>query len=146
MRLTAKTALVLLITILSLGADPRVQTTGTVEKRPAIDADEVTKGSKNVDEWVNHPIDTLRRALKVSMETYGFELKKDKPDQLEGTRRRRIGPIVGSGGEKVTVKLTAEHARTRVKIETGKGFVGRLGKKNWSTPIFKEALKIVSAK
>ena len=105
--------------------------------------EEVTKGSKDVNEVVQYPMDAVHRAMKMGMETYGFDVKKDKPDYLEGTRSRHVGVVVGSGGEKVTVKLSAESGGTRVKIETGKGMVGRLGKKNWSTPIYQEALKVL---
>ena len=41
----------------------------------------------------------------------------------------------------MTVKLSAKGSETRVEIKTGKGFVGRVGKKNWSTPIFDEMMK-----
>ena len=102
-----------------------------------------TKGSKDVDEVIQYPMDAVQRAVKVGMHTYGFDIKEEKPDYLEGTRSRHVGVVVGSGGEKVTVKLSPESGGTRVKIETGKGFVGRAGKKNWSTPIFKEALKVL---
>jgi hypothetical protein len=103
--------------------------------------EDATKGSKDVDEAVQYPMDAVQRAVKIGMQTYGFDIKKDKADYLEGTRSRHVGVVVGSGGEKVTVQLSPESGGTRVKIETGKGFVGRLGKKNWSTPIFNEALK-----
>jgi len=53
--------------------------------------------------------------------------------------------FVGSGGEKVKVKLSAKGSETRVKISTGKGFVGRVGKKNWSTPIFDEMMRILKS-
>lgn len=102
-----------------------------------------TKGSKDVNEVIQYPMDAVQRAVKVGMQTYGFDIKKEKPDYLEGTRSRHMGVVVGSGGEKVTVKLSPESGGTRVNIETGKGFVGRMGKKNWSTPIFNEALKVL---
>ncbi len=43
------------------------------------------------------------------------------------------------------VKLSAKGNETRVQISTGKGFVGRVGKKNWSTPIFNEMMKILKS-
>ena len=80
-------------------------------------------------------------AVKLAISTYGCDVKKEKPDYLECTRDRHVGAFVGSGGEKVTVQLSAKGSETRVEIKTGKGFVGRLGKKNWSTPIFDEMMK-----
>ena len=82
-------------------------------------------------------LDAARQALN----TYGCDVKKEKPDYLECTRDRHVGAFVGSGGEKVTVQLSTKGSETRVEIKTGKGFVGRLGKKNWSTPIFDDMLK-----
>lgn len=102
-----------------------------------------TKGSKDVNEVIQYPLDAVQRAVKIGMQTYGFDIKQEKPDYLEGTRSRHVGLVVGSGGEKVTVKLSPESGGTRVRIETGKGFVGRAGKKNWSTPIFNEAVKVL---
>jgi hypothetical protein len=80
-------------------------------------------------------------AVKQAFNTYGCDVKKEQPEYLECTRDRHVGAFVGSGGEKVTVQLTAKGNETRVEIKTGKGFVGRLGKKNWSTPIFDEMMK-----
>jgi hypothetical protein len=105
--------------------------------------EEATKGSKDVNEVIQYPMDAVQRAMKIGMQTYGFDIKKEKPDYLEGTRSRHVGVVVGSGGEKATINLSPESGGTRVKIETGKGFVGRMGKKNWSTPIFKEGLKVL---
>ncbi|HYR86523.1 MAG TPA: hypothetical protein VE422_20715 [Terriglobia bacterium] len=108
--------------------------------------DNATKGSKDIDQVVKYPMDAVLRAVKLGMETYGFEVKKEKPDYLEATRTRHVGVFLGSGGEKVKVRLSTASDGTRVKIETGKGFVGRLGKKNWSTPIFNETTKILAGK
>ena len=102
-----------------------------------------SKGSKDVDQTIAYPLDKVLDAAKQALATYGCSVKKEKPDYLECTRDRHIGVFVGSGGEKVKVKLSAKGSETRVQINTGKGFVGRLGKKNWSTPIFDEMMKIL---
>ena len=102
-----------------------------------------SKGSKDVDQTVVYPIDKVLDAAKQAIATYGCSVKKEKADYLECTRDRHVGVFVGSGGEKVKVKLSAKGSETRVQINTGKGFVGRLGKKNWSTPIFDEMMKIL---
>ena len=104
-----------------------------------------SKGSKDVDQTIAYPMDKVLDAAKQALATYGCSIKKEKPDYLECTRDRHIGVFVGSGGEKVKVKLSAKDSETRVQINTGKGFVGRVGKKNWSTPIFNEMMKILKA-
>ena len=104
-----------------------------------------SKGSKDVDQTIAYPMDKVLDAAKQAIATYGCSIKKEKPDYLECTRDRHIGVFVGSGGEKVKVKLSAKDSETRVQINTGKGFVGRVGKKNWSTPIFNEMMKILKS-
>jgi hypothetical protein len=104
-----------------------------------------SKGSKDVDQTVAYPMDKVLDAAKQAIATYGCGVKKEKPDYLECTRDRHVGVFVGSGGEKVKVKLSAKGSETRVQISTGKGFVGRVGKKNWSTPIFDEMMRILKS-
>ena len=63
---------------------------------------------------------------------------------VAGTGRgRKFGVVKGSGGEKVTVSLSNDGDGTLVLIKTGKGLMGRLVKKNWSTPIFNEIVKML---
>ena len=104
-----------------------------------------SKGSKDVDQTISYPMDKVLDAARQAIATYGCSVKKEKTDYLECTRDRHIGVFVGSGGEKVKVKLSAKGNETRVQISTGKGFVGRVGKKNWSTPIFNEMMKILKS-
>lgn len=109
--------------------------------------DDPSKGSKDVDQVVAYPMAKVLDAARQATATYGCDSKKDKEkaDYLECTRDRHVGVFVGAGGEKVTVKLSAKGSETRVEIKTGKGFVGRLGKKNWSTPIFDEMMKTLKS-
>ena len=100
-----------------------------------------SKDSKDVDTTVPYPMAKVVDAAKQAATTYGCDVKKEKADYFECTRDRHVGVMVGSGGEKVTVQLTEKGNETRVEIKTGKGFVGRLCKKNWSTPIFDEMIK-----
>jgi len=102
--------------------------------------DGASKNSADVDQTVAYPAAKVLEAARQALTAYGCELKKEQPDYLECTRSRHVGVMVGSGGEKVTVQLTDKGAETRVQIKTGKGFVGRLGKKNWSTPIFDDMM------
>jgi hypothetical protein len=102
--------------------------------------DDPSDDSKDVDRTVAYPAAKVLEAARQALATYGCDVKKEKPDYLECTRSRHVGVMVGSGGEKVTVQLTDNGAETRVQIKTGKGFVGRLGKKNWSTPIFDDMM------
>ena len=113
------------------------------EQGAGAEQEDPTKGSKNVDEVVDYSIPDVLAAARQAMETYGCEIKKEKDDYLEGTRSRHMGVVIGSGGEKIKVRLEEKDGGTRVRVQTGKGFVGRLGKKNWPTPIYKEMLRIL---
>ena len=114
-----------------------------VNSAPANQETDPSKDSKDVDQTIAYPMDKVLDAAKQALATYGCSIKKEKTDYLECTRDRHVGVFVGSGGEKVKVKLSAKGSETRVQISTGKGFVGRLGKKNWSTPIFDEMMKVL---
>jgi hypothetical protein len=142
MNVARKLPVILLLMLLCLYFGEAVAAPKDANEQKQAEED-ATKGSKDVDEVIQYPMDAVQRAVKVGMQTYGFDIKEEKPDYLEGTRSRHVGVVVGSGGEKVIVKLSPEAGGTRVKIDTGKGFVGRMGKKNWSTPIFTEALKVL---
>jgi hypothetical protein len=118
-------------------AQPELALTAASQEEKNEDA---SKDSKDVDQTVAYPAAKVLEAARQALTAYGCEVKKEKPDYLECTRSRHVGVMVGSGGEKVTVQLTDKGAETRVQINTGKGFVGRLGKKNWSTPIFDDMM------
>ena len=133
-----KAKLISLLTALVLTFSVAISAPANQEKE-----NDPSKGSKDVDQTIAYPLDKVMDAAKEALATYGCSVKKEKPDYLECTRDRHIGVFVGSGGEKVKVKLNAKGSETRVQINTGKGFVGRLGKKNWSTPIFDEMMKIL---
>ena len=99
-----------------------------------------SKDSKDIDQTIAFPMAQVLDAAKQALATYGCDIKKETADTLECTRDRHIGAFVGSGGEKITVHLSEKGKETRVEVKTGKGFVGRLGKKNWSTPVFEDML------
>jgi len=99
-----------------------------------------SKDSKDIDQTVAFPMAQVLDAAKQALATYGCDIKKETADTLECTRDRHIGAFVGSGGEKITVHVSEKGKETRVEVKTGKGFVGRLGKKNWSTPVFEDML------
>lgn len=121
--------------------------TGSGSAPPAGQVQEAStpsQGSKDVDRSVAYPLAQVLDAAKQALTTYGCDIKKEGPEYLECTRGRHVGVLVGSGGEKVTVRLGADGSQTRVEIKTGKGLVGRLGKKNRSTPIFDEIVKTLA--
>ena len=88
------------------------------------------------------PIEKTQKASVDALTVIGFDIKKQEPTYVEGTRPRKIGLIVGSGGETVGVWLTATSPeRTEVKVKTAKTFVGGAGQKNWDSAVLDEMTK-----
>jgi hypothetical protein len=123
-----------------LSAGLRAQAPAQAPAQKEEEKSDPTKGSKDVDQTVAYPMARVLDAARQALATYGCDVKKEAADYLECTRDRHVGVFVGSGGEKVTVRLSAKGEQTQVQIKTGKGFVGRLAKKNWSTPIFNDMI------
>lgn len=138
-----KLTLIVLLVAMVLTLSGVIHAQAVQPANQAQEKDKPSKGSRDVDQTVAYPMDQVFNAAKLALATYGCNVKKkkEKADYLECTKDRHMGLFVGSGGEKVTVKLSAQGSETRVVVKTGKGFVGRLGKKNWSTPIFDEMMK-----
>lgn len=100
-----------------------------------------TAGSKDVDEVIPFRMDAVAAALKPAMETFGCKVTEAKEMRVECKRGRGNDERTGYGGEKITAELQAKGEQTRLRLWTGKGFVGRVRKNNWSTPIYQEMLK-----
>ena len=88
------------------------------------------------------PIEKAQKAAVDALTLTGLAVKKQEPTYVEGTRPRKIGVFVGSGGETVGVWLTAQSVdRTEVKVKTAKTFVGGAGQKNWDAEVMAEITK-----
>ena len=95
----------------------------------------------DVDEVIPFEVDKVMSALKPAMESMNCNVKESTEVRVECKRPRNSnGNEGGFGGESVTAVLEAQGNQTRVRITTGKGFYGRLGKQNWSMAVF-EAMK-----
>lgn len=100
-----------------------------------------TAESKDMDGVIPFGMDKVVAALKPAMESEGCKLTEVTASRIECKRGRGGSERTGNGGEKVTATLEAKGEQTRVRIRTGKGAVGRIGKRNWSTPIYVEMMK-----
>jgi len=94
--------------------------------------------SVDVDESVAYPMDKVMDALEISMQTHNCHISEKTGERIECKRPRLLTgtQAYDLGGESVTGFLEAAGTATHIRITTGKGFYGRLAKKNWSTPIF----------
>lgn len=100
-----------------------------------------TANSKDMDQTVPFQKDAVAAALKPAMESGGCKVTDQNAKHIECKRDRGYSDRTGNGGEKVTAELQAKGQQTRVRIRTYKGTLGRLEKKNWSTPIYPEMMK-----
>jgi hypothetical protein len=89
-----------------------------------------------------HPIEKVQKASVDALTVTGFDVKKQEPTYVEGTRPRKIGFFVGSGGETVGVWLAAQAPdKTEVKVTTATTLAGRLGQKDWNNEVIAELTK-----
>ncbi len=100
----------------------------------------LTRHSRDVDRLVNYSPGKVEAAIREAMEARTCRILKQTPGFFECER-----PADGERymGEKVVAIFVAEGDGTRVKVETRKGVMGRAVKKNWSTPIFEEMLRLL---
>ena len=99
-----------------------------------------TADSKDMDEYVPFAMDKVILALKPAMEAEGCVVREEKADRILCKRDRGGSERTGTGGEEVKATLEVSGSQTHFRIVTGKGFAGRMGKKNWSTSIYKGML------
>ncbi len=84
----------------------------------------------------------VQKAAADALTVLGCEIKKNEPGLVEGPRSRKIGAFVGSGGEVLSVKITAKDAESsQVTVRTTKTFMGRAGQKVWDQPMLDEINK-----
>ncbi len=106
------------------------------------DKDEKAVAPLDVDSVIPVAIDKVMAALKPAMQSAGCDVKEETATRVECKRPRNSNGDGGDyGGESVTAVLESQGSQTRIRISTGKGFVGRLGKKNWSSFIYETTLK-----
>ena len=66
----------------------------------------------------------------------GFDIKTETDALVSGTRPRKIGAFVGSGGETINIELkSVDAATTAVTVSTKRTFVGGAGQKSWNAPV-----------
>lgn len=91
------------------------------------------------------PIDKVQKASVDALTVTGFTIKKQEPTYVEGSRPRKMGLFVGSGGETLGVWLAAQAPdKTEVKVKTAKTFAGRAGQKDWDAEVMAEITKALA--
>jgi hypothetical protein len=99
--------------------------------------------AETVDEVIPFELTKVVAALKPAMESQNCNVKEASDTRIV-CKRPRVSATFrqsGSGGESVTAILEAKGDQTHVRISTGKGYYGRLGKQNWSVSIYQQMTK-----
>ena len=79
------------------------------------------------------PLADCHAAALDAFSVFGFDVKTDQPDYVEGVRPRKLNLIWGNpGGERVRVWLTPTGSEeTRVVITSERAVLGMVAQKNW---------------
>jgi hypothetical protein len=85
------------------------------------------------------PVGRVKDAALGALAALEFKVDKDSGLEVEATKKRHIGIVTGSGGERMVLRFetSAEGGQrgTLVTGETKKGFVGRAGQKSWTNAV-----------
>jgi hypothetical protein len=93
--------------------------------------------------------ETVRRAAAAALGSLDFDIRKNSNKEIDASKRRHIGAIVGAGGERVilTFKETdhAGQSGTQVIGQTKKSFLGHMAQKTWTDAVLAQMACKLSA-
>jgi len=105
----------------------------------------VPGASEGTNAVFNQPCATVQKAVLDALTLTGFDIEKQEPTYIEGSRPHKMGLFVGSGGETMEVWLTAKAPNiTEVKVNTSLSFRGVIGQRNWDDDVLAEMKKTLS--
>ena len=101
---------------------------------------EYKSGGKGTQErFFPMPVASVKKGAVAALESLDFTIHKNAGKEIEASKNRHIGVIIGAGGERVALQfLEAQQGGqkgTRMTAETKKSFVGRLAQKSWTNAV-----------
>lgn len=85
------------------------------------------------------PVAKVKTAALAALATLDFTIHKDNGNEIEASKKRHIGVVIGAGGEREILHFEAAQQGgqkgTRVTGETKKSFTGRLAQKSWTAAV-----------
>ncbi len=88
------------------------------------------------------PVARVKKAVLSALTNLDFTVHKDSGDEIEASKNRHIGVVVGAGGEREILHFEAAkqggQSGTLVTGETKKSVVGRLAQKSWTGAVLAE--------
>jgi len=99
---------------------------------------------KNQATVFDQPIEKVKQAAVDALVANGFNINKQEPTYIQGSRPHKVGLFVGSGGETAGVWLEKlDDNRTSVKVSTAESLAGNMGQKSWDGEILTGMTKIL---
>ena len=81
----------------------------------------------------------VRRAAISALDSLDFNIHKNSNKEIEASKKRHVGVIVGAGGERVILTFQKSErggqSGTRVIGDTKKNFVGHMTQKTWTDAV-----------
>lgn len=135
-----KTLIIMPLAVITLAACASTSTTKTAKSSKAVAEKSVTKTKKDKKKGIaktfSASLDDTRKAAVSGLKKHGFLIKDDSGNTITGQRPNRMGLLVGSGGEKISVQLTVlGDLSTEARVKTSKTFLGYAGQKNWDDEV-----------
>jgi hypothetical protein len=85
------------------------------------------------------PTAQVKKAAMAALTTLDFTIHKSGGNEIEASKKRHIGVVIGAGGEREILRFSAAEQGgqkgTRVFGETKKNFVGRVTQKSWTAAV-----------
>lgn len=124
-------------------ATPSVAETKEPEPAPLAGCDDAefkSGGQKGAEErFFAAPPEQVRRAALSALDSLDFNIHKDTSKEIEASKKRNIGVIVGAGGERVILTFqkaeSGGHSGTLLIARTKKSFVGRVTQRTWTDAV-----------
>ena len=90
------------------------------------------------------PLARVHDAALRSLTTVGCEIEARQDYHVSGSRPRKFGLFVGSGGEIVDIYMLPEGDKsTDVWVNSDRTFVGMAGQRNWEKPVLTELTNLL---
>lgn len=129
-------AIALATTLVACASSPTTTSGEAAASTEGTPSNTEESSSKGLNATYNASLDTTRDAAVAALKLTGFNIKSAEGTTVTGSRPHKIGLLVGSGGEKITVTLSSvSKASTSVNVRTEKTFVGIAGQKNWDDEV-----------
>jgi hypothetical protein len=89
------------------------------------------------------PLPQVRAAVMQALKDLEFNVRRASDTELEASKKRHLGLLIGSGGEKMMLQfeetVQGNQRGTRVTGETKKNILMRAGQKSWTNAVLDQA-------